>query len=615
VNLRHTKKARGRRRYRPLLKYPLQHWPALGLILVLTSSASLIAALTPWPLKILVDYALGDNELPVLLASVMRYVYERPDPVALILLAAAAGLGLYLINSIVDTGLTWSWATAGQQMVNRLTADLYHRFQELSPLYHTRQGTGDALNRLTGDTYCVYALTSNILILPWQKTFTLITVGIIAWNLHPELTLLSMAVAPVMAGSTLFFAPRIRQRAKLNREEQSRLMNFVHQTITALPLVQSFGTEQRNQHQFRNIATRAVNLSQRMALLESAHQMAHGFVSAAGIAVILYAGSRQVLTGALSVGSLIVFLAYLNTIQDAIRGLLGIYGNLKVAEAGMDRVLEVLDAPETVSEVRDGAALPSLSGISGRHIRIEQMTFGYETGRPVLTNVSLEVCPGETVAIVGPTGSGKSTLVSLIIRLFDPWQGRITFDGIDIRCLRLSDLRSQVAIVLQESFLLPVTVAENIAYGRPEASRSQIVKAAVEANADEFIQKLPQGYDTVIGERGHTLSGGQQQRLAIARALVKNAPILILDEPTSALDAQTEASLQLAMETLMAGRTTFIIAHRLATVRRANRIFVIENGQVKETGSHRELLQMNGLYRKLHNLQSLNAAVPFEREN
>jgi ATP-binding cassette, subfamily B, bacterial len=274
----------------------------------------------------------------------------------------------------------------------------------------------------------------------------------------------------------------------------------------------------------------------------------------------------------------------------------------------MDRVLEIIEAPGSIAEMPDAKTLPALRSNKGRHIRIEKAVFGYAPDRPVIKNVDLKALPGETVAIVGPAGSGKSTLASLIIRLFDPWEGRITIDGVDVRTLKLSALRSQVAIVLQEPFLLPVTVAENIAYGRPQAGRAEIEAAAIAANADTFIRKMPDGYDTVLSERGDSLSGGQKQRLAIARAFIQDAPVLILDEPTSALDAQTEAALLEAMERLMKGRTTIIIAHRLATIRKAGRIVVVEDGQVKETGSHRELLEIDGVYRKFYNLQFPDSA-------
>jgi ATP-binding cassette subfamily B protein/subfamily B ATP-binding cassette protein MsbA len=265
--------------------------------------------------------------------------------------------------------------------------------------------------------------------------------------------------------------------------------------------------------------------------------------------------------------------------------------------------MEVLEAQEEVQDAPDAQPLPVRKLGAQGHVRLEHVSFGYEPDRPVLTDITLEAHPGETVALVGPTGVGKSTLVSLIPRFFDPWEGRVLFDGIDVRKVQLASLRSHISIVLQEPFLLPLTVAENIAYGRPEASREEIIEAAVAARADEFIRQLSQGYDTVIGERGMTLSSGEKQRLAIARALLKDAPVLILDEPTSALDAQTEVDLLVSLERLMVGRTTFIIAHRLSTIQQADRIIVLDKGEIVEEGAHEELLAVKGLYQRFHEAQ------------
>jgi ATP-binding cassette subfamily B protein/subfamily B ATP-binding cassette protein MsbA len=377
------------------------------------------------------------------------------------------------------------------------------------------------------------------------------------------------------------------------------LFSFTQQTLAAIPVVQAFATEERNRQRFRGLARDAVALSQRGNLLQSAHGLTNGLMTTIGTAVVLFFGGARVLAGALSLGSLLVFLAYLRSMQGAAQGLLSTYARLKAAEAGADRVLEVLEAEEQVRDLPGARPLPG----GGGHLRFEAVTFGYEPGRPVLHSLSLEARPGETVALVGPTGAGKSTLVSLIPRFFDPWEGQVTLDGSDLRELQLASLRAQIALVLQEPFLLPLTVAENIAYGRPSASRAEIEAAAAAANAAAFIERLPQGYETVIGERGATLSGGERQRLSIARALLKEAPVLILDEPTSALDAGTEALLLEALERLMAGRTTLIIAHRLSTIRHADRIVVLDAGRIVEAGTHQELLAARGSYHQLHDLQ------------
>jgi ATP-binding cassette subfamily B protein/subfamily B ATP-binding cassette protein MsbA len=590
-------------RYRKLLRYPLRQWPILVVIFVLTALTSAVTVLQPWPLKILIDYALGETAVPMLIRTFFEHISLSRTPAVLVIVAAIAMLGLFAINSLLDVGLTWTWATAGQRMVYDLAADFFYKLQRFSLLYYSQHRVGDALSRLAEDTYCVYSLTADLLISPWQRGLTLATIGMVAWNIDPVLTMISMSVAPIMAGSTMYFAPRLKKRARLDREVRSRLTSFVHQTITVIPLVQAFSTEVRNQKQFQDISTDAVSASQRSVLLKSWYGLVNGFITTIGTAVVLFAGGQRVLSGALSIGSLIVFLAYLRSMQEAIRGLLGIYGSLKTTEASIDRVFEVMESQNSVQEMPGAKPLPADRERKGRNVRLERVTFGYETGRPVLEDITMEAKSGETMAIVGPTGAGKSTLMSLILRYFDPWEGRVTLDGIDIRTIKLSSLRAQVAIVLQEPFLLPLTVAENIAYGLPEASRAKVEAAAIAANADEFIRHLPDGYDTIIGERGATLSGGEKQRLAIARALLKNAPVLILDEPTSALDAQTEALLLEALALLIDGRTTLIIAHRLSTIRKANRIVVLEEGKVMETGSHQDLIATNGIYTQLYYLQ------------
>jgi ATP-binding cassette subfamily B protein len=338
----------------------------------------------------------------------------------------------------------------------------------------------------------------------------------------------------------------------------------------------------------------------------SQHQfrVSTGAVNALAGAVVMSAGGIAVLQGELTVGSLLVLVCYFAALYSPIETLAYLSEGFASAAAGARRVLDMLDAHEFDVIDQPGAApLPAPSISHGISVRLAGVTFGYEPGRPVLQDVSLVADPGEIVAVVGSTGAGKSTLVSLIPRFFDPWQGTVYFNEREIRSIQLASLRQQIAIVPQQPFLLPLTIAENIAYARPEASRAEIVAAAVAASADAFIQRLPRGYDTVIGERGATLSGGEKQRLSIARAFLKDAPILILDEPTSAVDAQTEACLMESLEHLMRGRTTFIIAHRLSTIRRADQILVLENGRCVERGGHDELLSLRGHYFRFHGSQ------------
>jgi ATP-binding cassette subfamily B protein/subfamily B ATP-binding cassette protein MsbA len=407
-----------------------------------------------------------------------------------------------------------------------------------------------------------------------------------------------------MAGTSFWAGRRLRAVARARREIESRIQAHVQRALSGIQVVQAFTQEEREQQRLRELAETALRAQRRTTLLSSGCNLISGLMLSLGTAAILWVGARHVLDGRLSLGSLLVFLAYLTSLQGQLKAFTGIFTTLQETGASVERVLEMLDADLEVKDRPGAAALPPARG----HVRLEGVTFGYEADRPVLRDVSLEARPGQTVAVVGYTGAGKTTLVSLVPRFFDPWQGRVLVDGQDVRDVQLQSLRRQIGLVLQEPFLFPLTVAENIAYGRPGAPRPDIEAAARAANLHDFIVRLPQGYDSVLGQRGATLSGGERQRLSIARALLRNPPILILDEPTSALDARTEKLVLEALQRLMKDRTTFLIAHRLSTVRHADLIVVLHSGQVAEVGTHAELLARQGYYAHLHQLQcELNA--------
>jgi ATP-binding cassette, subfamily B, bacterial len=589
-------------RYWRLLRYALRQWRTLVAILGLTVLASGLAALQPWPVKILVDAGLGGASLPASWQATFAWLRLPTSPEVILAAVALSSLGLFVLMAAVEAGLTLGWAAAGQRMVFQLTADLFARLQRLSLLFHARRSVGDSLSRLTVDTWSIYSVTSELLVSPFEQAILLATVGTVAFRLDRGLALISLAMAPLLAASSVYFGRRLKHRATRTREAQARLTGFVQQTLASILLVQAFSAEGRHRRQYGRLAEDVTRWTQRGALIASSYGLVNGFITTAGLAVILYFGAGRVRAGELTVGGLLVFLAYVRSMQQASQGLLQMYGSLKPVEASIDRLFEILDMPESVTDAPGARALPRRSP-DPCTIAFEHVSFSYDTGRPVLRDISLEARPGEMIALVGATGAGKTTLVSMVPRFFDPREGRVMLNGVDLRTVRLADLRARISMVLQEPFLLPLTVAENIAYGRPAASRDDIVSAAVAANADEFIRQLPNGYDTEIGERGATLSGGQRQRLSIARALLKDAPVLILDEPTSALDARTESQVLDALDRLMAGRTVFVIAHRLSTVRRADRILVLDQGAIVESGSHEALLHAQGAYARLHAAQ------------
>ena len=380
---------------------------------------------------------------------------------------------------------------------------------------------------------------------------------------------------------------------------EGRMYDTLEQTLSGLPVVKAFAMEEARDARFREDTSRILAATISMTWAQFRFKILVGLATALGTSALIYVGAHDVMSGRITVGTILVFLAYLASLYGPLEAIAYTSTTVHEAAGSARRVLEVLDADPEVAERPDARPLRAVRG----HVRYQGVSFAYEPGRPVLHEVSLEARPGQVLAIVGATGAGKSTLVSLLPRFFDPDRGTVSIDGQDLRELDLHGVRSAVSLVLQESFLFPISLAENIAYGRPGADRSEIEAAAEAANAHQFITDLPEGYDTVVGERGATLSGGERQRVAIARALLKDAPILILDEPTSALDAETEGQLLGALDNLMAGRTTLIIAHRLSTIRGADRIVVLEHGRVVEEGSHDALLHREGIYARLHGLQ------------
>jgi ATP-binding cassette subfamily B protein len=589
--------------YWRLIRYARPYRKGWALIVGVTLLSAGFGVLQPWPMKVLVDHVLGQTPASGVVADVLALLPWSHSSEGLLVWVVLAGLAIFFINSAVDATLTFAWTTVGRQMVYDLTSDLFARIQRRSVIFHSRNSVGDSLSRITGDSWCVHSLIDTILFAPSHALVLIAVMATLMWHLDASLTVLSLVVAPLMVAMSLLRGRLIRSVARERRQVESRIQSHVQQTMAGISVVQAFTRERRAHGQFQEFASQAIRAHQRGAFVKSISGLGSGLITTLGAAVVLWVGSSRVLGGHLTVGGLLVFISYLGSLQTQMKKLADVYSGLQAAGASVDRVMEVL---EEEPEVRDRPGARPLPHVRG-HLRLEDVTFGYDPGRAVLHGVSLEAEPGCRLAIVGPTGAGKSTLAGLALRFYDPWQGRVLIDGHDLREVRLSSLRSQVGIVLQEPFLFPITVAENIAYGRPEATRAEVEAAARAANAHEFIERMADGYETVLGERGATLSGGERQRVAIARALLKDAPVLILDEPTAALDAQTEQLLMEALERLMAGRTVLIIAHRLSTIRGADRILVLDGGAVAEEGTHAELLARGGLYARFYSIQSAEA--------
>lgn len=581
-----------------LLRYVRPHWRNMATVLLTMVLSIFLSVLTPWPTKLLVDQVLGQQPVPQWLSQSLSILPGPHGLEGLLFWVCISTVLLFIAGSLLGVLSNAASVKFAQHITYDLGADLFLHLQKLSLLFHSRRSVGDLISIVTGDAYCVQTLVNGALIPILQSTITLIAMFAVMWRLEPRMTLLSLSIAPLLVVSIRIFGKPMKERGKERRGLEVQMTSLVQQSLSAMPAVQAFTREELEHARFRQYADQTVTAYVRTSFAQMWFKLFIGLVTAIGTAAIMYMGAMYALQGKVTVGTILVFLSYLSALYGPLNALTFVASTLQSTAVNADRVLEILDTAPDVQDLPD-AEKAELRG----HVRYEDVTFGYDSSRPMLKGISFEAKRGEVVAIVGPTGAGKTTMVNLLMRFFDPWSGRVTIDGQDIRRFYVRSLRQQVAVVLQEPFIFPLTIAQNIAYGRPEATYEEIVSAAVAANADDFIRRLPEGYDTIVGERGATLSGGEKQRLSIARAFLKDAPILILDEPTSALDARTESLMLNALSRLMKGRTTFIIAHRLSTIRNADRILVIDAGEIIEQGQHSDLMALNGLYKSLYQQQ------------
>ena len=569
-------------------RYFLRQWRSLAVLVALCFVASGVAVAQPWPLKLLVDTVLGSQKPPSWLGLAGN------DAGALIVVAALGCFLAYALTSLVDMAITYGWMRTGQRMVYDAAADLYDKLQARSLAHRHERPLGDALNRLFGDSWSLYTISYTLLTVPLQHSVTIVAIGIVAWRTDPTLTLIAVGVVPVATVASYVLAQWLRHLALNEARLVSEIMAFVQQTLSVIPLIQTFSATSHTQKVYRGLAERGIDIAGRAALVNQGVVLVGGLTVAGATSAVLIVGGLKVLSGEITLGVLVVFLAYLKTINQAVEACLTAMAKVVAANAGLRRVCEVLEEDPGITDAPDAVPYHKPDARAGR-IAFEAVSFGYTGRGPVLDRVDLDIEPGQTVALVGPSGGGKTTLVSLIPRFFDPSAGRVLIDGQDVRSLTLSSVRAQISVVLQEPFLLPMSVADNIAYDPKDYSRDEAVAAAVAAGAHDFIRALPAGFDTMVGEQGATLSGGQKQLIAISRALLKDAPILILDEPTSALDVETEAEVLRGMRKLMEHRTTIIVAHRLSTIRSADRILLVRDGTIRELESLAELdLHMRG---------------------
>ncbi|MBV8119024.1 MAG: ABC transporter ATP-binding protein [Alphaproteobacteria bacterium] len=541
--------------------------------------------LKPWPLQVVVDNVLGGK-------PIVWPIVQQAAAGPLLILACLGIVIVHLGSGALTLLHNYTAIGIGQNMVNDLRSALYAHLQRLSLAFHDRQRVGDLLYRITADSFAVQTMIMNGALPILSAVVLLVGMLVILFPLDPSLTVLALSVVPVLFVLIATFNRKIVDIATEVRTTESRVYSLVQWAMSSIKVVQAFAREEDEHHRFMGASRESLRATLRLYSWQTLYSGAVNGVIAAGTALVVYAGARAVISGALTVGQLIVFISYLAQLYAPINQITQSWGLIAGARVGARRVFEILDAePDLVDGKRSFPAQGARGAIAMRGVG-----FRYRPDVPVLRSIDLMVPAGAKIAIVGPTGVGKSTLAGLLPRFYDPTEGRIEIDGIDLREYSLKSLRRQIALVLQPPLIFPLSVRDNIAYGRPGADDMAIEEAARFARIDERIAALPEGYDTVIGEAGVALSEGEKQRITIARALLRDAPILILDEPTSALDLGTEGLVMAGIERLMEGRTTFIIAHRLTTVQRCDRIVVLQDGSIAESGTLPELLRQNGAF-------------------
>lgn len=540
----------------------------------------LVTLTLPWPVKLVVDNVLGDLSWPNFLYW-LPLTGEMGEPLMAALLLACTLLFLFIAQAAITVCVATLSADVAAKMRADLASQVLNHTQELDLNFHNSTKVGDLTQRIVEDTQFNAELLRGVLIPAVTATCTLIAMLAILSILSPILALSTLLVSLPIPFLVRYFKPIIIERSYRQQQSRGALMSIAEQSISSIQIVQAFGREEDGITRFRTQSETAVRTQLQTTQAEMKLHLSVGTLQALGTGAALLFGSFLVLQGTTTVGTLVVALAYVKAVFAPVQTLAGISTAYGRAIGKARRILEIIEVESSVQEVPTACPLPGPLA-TGREIILENVTYGYQEGRPVLDGVNLVIRPGETVALIGETGAGKSTLAALLMRLADPDQGRVLVDGCNLKQATLQSVRSSLAVVLQDPFLLPVSIADNIGLGRPGASREEIYRVAKLAQADDFIRNLPQGYDTPVAEGGGGLSGGQKQRLAIARAILRDAPIVIFDEPSSALDTITEKALFDALHEWRLDRTMLLIAHRPATLRAADRVIELKNGHLSE---------------------------------
>jgi subfamily B ATP-binding cassette protein MsbA len=580
------------------------HWGALtlGFAAVVGEGAANLAE--PWPLKVVLDNVLRSKPLSPRIAWIVERI-AGSSKLAILEFAVLAVLLIAIVGALCSYAEKSVTTTVGQWVMHDLRRTLYSHVQRLSLAFHDQRRTGDLISRATSDIDAIQSFIASGLLGALINGLTLVGMVAVMLYINWGFTLIALSVAPFLFLVVYSYTRRIKKASREVRKKEGEIVSVIQEVFTSIRVVKAFAREDYEQRRLEGESLEAVEIALRARGLKAKLAPLVEMIVAVGTCLVVWFGARLALRGALDAGSLVVFYLYLGKMYKPMQELSKMTDTYSKAAVGFERIREVLETDGGIQDMPGARRAPVFQG----RIEFDNVNFAYVPGTPVLRDVSFRIEPGQVAALVGPTGAGKSTIIGLIPRFYEPDSGAVKIDGYDIRRFTQKSLRHQISFVLQDTVLFHGPIWKNIAYGKPEASRSEILRAAELANAHEFIERMPDGYDTIIGERGVTLSGGQRQRIAIARAVIRNSCILILDEPSTGLDAASEKLVFEALDRLMEGKTSIVIAHRLSTIQRADVIFVVQGGQIVERGTHDKLLHSGGLYSELYELQINPAAA------